>query len=57
MLVDEPAGSIPSPKDGASDDSEKVLRLLAALGKGTKPFPTAENALHDPDERGRKTSL
>ena len=53
MLVDDPAGSIPSLKDCVSEDSEKVLRLLAALGNGTK-FPVI---LHDPVERGLNTSL
>ena len=53
MLVEDPAGSIPSLKDCVSEDSEKVLRLLAALGNGTK-FPVI---LHDPVERGLNTSL
>ena len=53
MLVEDPAGSIPSLKDCVSEDSENVLRLLAALGNGTK-FPVI---LHDPVERGLNTSL
>ena len=56
MFEADPAASIPSPMDDVSEDSENVLRLLAALGNGTK-FPTPENALHDPVERGLNTFL